>query len=436
MRVCVMGSGVGAWAAAFYAARAGAEVVVAPVEHAPAAEEQSFEWRGQRYPCFYEPIHSGDVALCAWLAEVGALRGQQTWHPSSFAIYDREAGRCSISPYEVLTRRLTPLARLHGRYGLWRLSRYAPLASRPTLEQWCRRHLGREASDRVLSLLRAALGEGVHELSARPAQRLVRSILSRRSGEGRTLAVNLPELLGLARALLVTSGVRVEPPGEVQWLRPGEGGRTVRVRLGRREEVFDAVIAAGPPGDWSKLFTDTEDEALHRARTAAPAGTLSVVALVRAPRRVPYREVLAHSEGEESLTWIHLPPGFESASGECCSPVYLTHRGRSHLPAFHTDDSSWQDRARRMLCDLSTSGFDLEVEELRVFRARSVDVPRLCEGQTRALPLRLTSCPVFLCTTACRPARPPGPEGAVMVAREVCETLGLKAAMAARPGAV
>ena len=427
-----MGSGIGAWAAAFYAARAGAQVVVAPVGRMRAAEEQTFAWGRQVYPCFYEPIHSGDVALCAWLAEVGALRGAEPWRPTSFAIYDRDTGRCSRSPRAMLARRLAPGARLRGRYGMWRLSSYAPPAARPSFEQWCRGHLGREAADVMLSLLAAALGEGVRELDARPAQRLVRSILSRGDAERRTLAVSLPELLERARASLVASGVRIEPPGEVEWLRPGEGGRSVRVRLGRCEEVFDAVIAAGPPSDWSKLFTDSEDAVLHRIRTAAPTGALSVVALVRGPHPIPPGEVLAYSDRGESLTWVHSPPAPGRGSSGRCSPLYLTHRGGSHLAGFHADDSEWQERARRMLRDLAPAHLDLAVEEVRVFRTRSVDAPLLGEGQGLAAPPRLRSCPVFLCTAACQPARAPGLEGAVMAAREACEAWGAKAPGAAR----
>ena len=426
MRVCVIGSGVGLLAAAHYAARSGADVVVAPVHRQVSPDEQLFEEGGEHFACFHDPVRSTDVSLLAWLDELGLLR-DVAWRDASFAIYDRELRRYVEAPTGLLAGdRLGLASRARAYLSLRRWLSRAPLSGDTSIGCWLERHAGTLAARRIARpLLTAACGEGAYELRAHVAQLLARSTFSRQ-GHRRWLRNGLASSLAEVRGRLATQGVRFHPGGHVQSLRPGVHGAGVRVALGLREEVFDAVVATGPPGDWSKLFAEGgEDEVLQRIGEPSPTGALSVVALVRGAPPLPFREVLVYSSEGEPLSWVHCPAPCRPASqtGSGLYPVYLTHRGPSHLGSFRAADSVWEGRARRTLHLLSAGRLDAMIETVRIFRARSIDVPLMSREPETRLPLRLGSCPVFLSTADRQPIRPSGPEAAVMAAREACGAL-------------
>jgi protoporphyrinogen oxidase len=378
---------------------------------------------------FHLPLRRHDTALCGMVSDLH-LDHLLRWRPTTRGVALPSGQRRDLSRSSDLLRWPglslgNRLRALSATYASLRLYPYVRSLDDITAADWLAKLYGKRTFEQTwLPALEALFSaEYAAEVPAyRAWQRLRHSL-----GQQQSVRGYLRGGLDLLCAKLAKS--IVERGGEVHLGTPVHGFEAsperVVLDLGEKELPVDAVILTPALAELASLGQSFARSATWALPLPAPQRELSMVSalvLARAEAR-PFYSTLSLDRETPFPVMVDAGQLIPSEATEGLRPIYLERLCHPSSGAYRLSDEVWTKQAVQTLRALDPSFDAASIERIEIFRAVGVDPAWPVGSLQRRTAPRASRGPIYLCTSNQIYPREPGPDSAIMQAREVVARL-------------
>ena len=429
MDVAVVGGGITGLACAHYLLGHGFRPVVLEATRQFGHLSARSRHRSLTLDGFHLPFRRHDTALCGLVSDLN-LDHLLRWRPTTRGVALASGQRRDMSrsrdflgwPGLSLGSRLRALS---ATYASLRLYPYVRSLDDITAADWLSKLYGKRTFEQAWRPLLEALfsSEYAEEVPAyRAWQRLRHEVGQQQSVRG-YLRGGLDLLCQkLAKSI-------VERGGEVHLGTPVHGfeasAERVVLDLGEKELATEAVILTPALAELASLGTSFARSAAWALPLPEPQRELSLVSalvLARTEAR-PYYTTLSLDRETPFRVVVDAGQLIPNETTGGLRPIYLQRLCHPVTGAYRLSDEVWMKQAVETLRALDPSFDPATIERIEIFRAPGVDPAWPVGSLARRTAPRASRGPVYLCTSNQIYPREPGPDSAIMQAREVVSRL-------------
>jgi protoporphyrinogen oxidase len=429
MDVAVVGGGITGLACAHYLLGQGLRPVVLEATRQFGSLSARIRHRNLVLDGFHLPFRRQDTALCGLVSDLH-LDHLLRWRRATQGVALPSGQRRQISrSLDLLGWPGLPLASrlraLSATYASLRLYPYIRSLDDITAADWLSKLYGKRTFEHTWRPLLEALfsAEYAEEVPAYRAWQRLRHELGPRPPIRGYLRGGLDVLCQkLAKSI-------VERGGEVHLGTPVHGfeasAERVVLDLGEKELAADAVVLTPGLAELTSLGQSFQRGAAWTLPLSEPQRELSLVSalvLARAEAR-PFYSTLSLDRETPFRVVVDAGQLIPSELTAGLRPVYLQRLCHPVTGAYRLSDEVWTKQAIETLRMLDP-GFDsASIERVEIFRAPGVDPAWPVGSMARRTAPRASRGPIYLCTSNQIYPREPGPDAAIMQAREVVTRL-------------